>query len=396
MADVVKLPSVNDIDPLTGNKYVNQAQFLASDGIIYVLINGTWTASSLKGNDKAPAPGQETGSTLLAGGNQPDVLFKTGTPSYQGSTFIEPKAEPMAWYDAVYFMDGLRAKKDKSEYNKYVDALVHSGFWDKGKKVTNATVDKAWKSALRGSSANTIDVQSLLFDPETRAAYTDNAVGDSTKKSTLSYYTNLINNTALQKGVTLTPAEVKSLTTKAMSNSWDVVTLQQNVAQTGTIDFAKGGAAATVNDLKKWAADNGMSFDDTWFQTAASNILTGKSTLDTEKQTINSYAKGLYSAEPFVKGIDSGFSIRQQASPYINYLAKIRGVDPTSISLDDPVLKKNLTKRDDKGNPVIPSYYDFTLDVRKNDPSWGYSLEAQNETTSMLNKFGSMFGKVSG
>jgi hypothetical protein len=54
---------------------------------------------------------------------------------------------------------------------------------------------------------------------------------------------------------------------------------------------------------------------------------------------------------------------------------------------------KNLTKRDDKGNPVIPSYYDFTLDVRKNDPTWGYSYEAQDETTSMLNTFGKMFGK---
>ena len=101
----------------------------------------------------------------------------------------------------------------------------------------------------------------------------------------------------------------------------------------------------------------------------------------------------MYSAEYFTKGLDNGFSIRQQASPYITYLAKIRGVDPTSISLSDPILMKNLTKRDDKGNPVIPSYYDFTLDVRKNDPTWGYSYEAQEETTSMLNQFGKMFGK---
>jgi hypothetical protein len=33
------------------------------------------------------------------------------------------------------------------------------------------------------------------------------------------------------------------------------------------------------------------------------------------------------------------------------------------------------------------------LDVRKNDPTWGYSYEAQEETTSMLNQFGKMFGK---
>lgn len=387
----ILLPELNATNPTTGQPYQVGDQAIGSDGSIYINNGVTWVKSSATKNKQQ----QQQDVPLVVGGTQPDVMF-TGKTTYDPGTGNTGKVSDVkSWTDALGFMAGLRGKKDRTEYDKYVSALKSSPFWGGQKKITPGAVDAAWKKALYSASANQVQIQDLLFDPAIQSVATNDSSATS-KYNNISYYTNLINRTALQKGVTLDPKQIKNLASQAMSNSWDVATLQENIARTGTLDFDKGTAAATVTQLKQWAADNGMSFDDSWYQTAASNVITGRSTLETEKQTINSYAKGLYSAEPFVKGIDSGFSIRQQASPYINYLAKIRGVDPTSISLDDPVLKKNLTKRDDKGNPVIPSYYDFTLDVRKNDPTWGYSLEAQNETTSMLNKFGSMFGKVSG
>jgi hypothetical protein len=176
-------------------------------------------------------------------------------------------------------------------------------------------------------------------------------------------------------------------------SGWSSDVLQTKIAQAGQINFDTGTAATTKSSLKQWASDNGVNYDDAWYNTAVQNILSGKSTVDTYKAEVNTLAKGIYSAEPWVKGLDAGHSIREQASPYINYLAKIRGTDPTSISLSDPVLMKNLTKRDDKGNPVVPSYWDFMKDVRQNDPTWGYSKEAQDDTVSKLNTFGKMFGK---
>jgi hypothetical protein len=378
-----------DVNPITQQPWVVGDQALGSDAKMYVYDGTTFSAIDNTQNNN-----QEKG-VPLGTDTEPNVLFGGRTTYDPGTGQTNKGYEEKSWSSSIDFMASLRNKKDQTEYNRYANALKNSPFWSGGKKITRSAVDSAWKSALYSSAVDKLVIQDLLFDKNVQNVAAGNESAGS-KTSNINYYTNLINRTSVQQGVALDPKQIKNLVSQAMSKSWDVATLQQNVAQTGTLDFAKGTAAATVTDLKKWAADNGMSFDDSWYQTAAGNILKGKSTLDTEKQTINSYAKGLYSAEPFVKGIDSGFSVRQQASPYINYLAKIRGVDPTSISLDDPVLKKNLTKRDDKGNPVIPSYYDFTLDVRKNDPSWGYSLEAQNETTSMLNKFGSMFGKVSG
>jgi len=359
---------------------------IGSDGKTYIYNGTTFVVQQQTSSE------QGEGQTPLGTSDQPNVLFQ-GRATYDPGTGQTGEGfEEKSWASSIDFMASLRNKKNQTEYNRYANALKNSPFWSGGKKITRSAVDSAWKSALYSSAVDKIVIQDLLFnkDAQNVAAGNESAVS---KYNNISYYTNVINRTALQQGVNLDRQQVKNLASQAMSNSWDIATLQENVVKTGTLDFGKGNAAATVTQLKQWAADNGMSFDDAWFQTAASNVLTGKSTLETEKQTISTYAKGLYSAEPWVKGMDAGFSVRQQASPYINYLAKIRGVDPTSVSLDDPILKKNLTKRDDKGNPVIPSYYDFTLDVRKNDPSWGYSFEAQEETTSMLNQFGRMFGK---
>jgi len=375
-----------DLNPQSQQAWVVGDPAFGSDGKMYIYNGTTFVVQQQTSSE------QNQDQTTLGTSDQPNVLFE-GRATYDPGTGQTGEGfEEKSWASSIDFMASLRNKKDQTEYNRYANALKNSPFWSGGKKITRSAVDSAWKSALYSSAVDKIVIQDLLFNKDVQnvAAGNESAVS---KYNNISYYTNVINRTALQQGVNLDPQQIKNLASQAMSNSWDVATLQENVAKTGTLDFGKGNAATTITQLKQWAADNGMSFDDAWFQTAASNILTGKSTLETEKQSINTYAKGLYSAEPWVKGMDAGFSVRQQASPYINYLAKIRGVDPKSVSLDDPILMKNLTKRDDKGNPVIPSYYDFTLDVRKNDPTWGYSFEAQEETTKMLNQFGRMFGK---
>ena len=375
-----------DSNPINKQPWFAGDTAIGPDGKMYVY-NGT---TFVLQQEVPPKRGE--GSIPLGTSDQPNVLFDGRATYDPGTGNVSEGFEEKSWASSIDFMASLRNKKDQTEYNRYANALKNSPFWSGGKKITRSAVDSAWKSALYSSAVDKIVIQDLLFNKDVQNVAAGNESATS-KYNNISYYTNVINRTAIQQGVNLDRKQIKNLASQAMSNSWDAATLQENVAKTGTLDFGKGAAAATITQLKEWAADNGMSFDDAWFQTATSNVITGKSTLETEKQTINSYAKGLYSAEPWVKGLDAGFSVRQQASPYINYLAKIRGVDPTSVSLSDPILMKNLTKRDDKGNPVIPSYYDFTLDVRKNDPSWGYSYEAQDETTSMLNTFGKMFGK---
>ena len=358
--------------------------------------NGTWSEKTI-GVPGATGPAGPTGTgetTTDTGGvfdSQPNVIFETeakttydpGTGRVAESDVIQ---EPKSWYQALSFLSGLRGKENQAEYNRYVSALKKTPFW-----TDNKSVEGAYKDALYSAAAQNISIQKLLFKRKFEGV---EGAGDGTiKANNLRSYKRAIERAAIDKGIVLDQGVVNSLAAQAIAQSWDSATLTEEVARRGKIDVTKGEAATQKATLKEWAADNGISFDESWYDTAVNNIITGRGTADTYKADITNQAKGLYSAEYFTKGLDNGFSIRQQASPYITYLAKIRGVDPTSISLSDPILMKNLTKRDDKGNPVIPSYYDFTLDVRKNDPTWGYSYEAQEETTSMLNQFGKMFGK---
>jgi hypothetical protein len=381
------LPDPNKNNPDTkepwqiGDTFVDNGKTYTWSGTVG---NGSWTEKTIgvPGGDVTGQSVTGEDSTVVTGvyDSQPSVKFevKSGRP---GGVIT---SEPKSWYEALGVLSGIRGQADQKEYKRYVAALKQTPFW-------SGNVESSYKDLLYSAAAQDVTVEELLF----KRKYTGvEGAGDGvTKANNLRSYKRAIERVAIDKSIILDQGLINSLATQAIAQSWDSATLAEEVARRGKIDVTKGEAATQKATLKQWAADNGVSFDEPWYDTAVTNILTGKGTADTYKADITNQAKGLYSAEYFTKGLDNGFSIRQQASPYITYLAKIRGVDPTSISLSDPVLMKNLTKRDDKGNPVIPSYYDFTLDVRKNDPSWGYSYEAQDETTSMLNTFGKMFGK---
>lgn len=382
------LPDPNKNNPDTKEPWKTGDTFV-DNGVTYIwsgtVGNGSWDIPKSRiGVPGGNIPdGSVTGEdgTVVSGvyDSQPNVKFevKSGLPG-------DVASEPKSWYEALGVLSGIRGQADQKEYKRYVAALKKTPFW-------SGNVESSYKDLLYSAAAQDVTVEELLF----KRKYTGvEGAGDGvTKANNLKSYKRAIERAAIDKGIVLDQGLVNSLATQAIAQSWDSATLAEEVARRGKIDVTKGEAATQKATLKQWAGDNGISFDESWYDTAVNNIITGKGTADTYKADITNQAKGLYSAEYFTKGLDNGFSIRQQASPYITYLAKIRGVDPTSISLSDPVLMKNLTKRDDKGNPVIPSYYDFTLDVRKNDPSWGYSYEAQDETTSMLNTFGKMFGK---
>jgi len=324
------------------------------------------------------------------------VLRTPNQSKYVGSTFVTEKGDSQKLSEIQSYFKNL--SELSPELVKWREALKGTTFgqgFPKKKNPTKAQIVAALTKAANEAAITGTTLDDLVFNNKDYASAPTTGTGLTSKQ--LNNYKATIESIANKIGVVdIKDADITKLAKEYSQGGMTADVLQNRVAQIGKINFAEGAAATQKASLKQWAADNGMSFDDTWYNTAVNNILTGKDAIDTYKATITDQAKGLYSAEYFTKGLDAGFSIRQQASPYINYLAKIRGVDPTSVSLEDPMLMKNLTKRDDKGNPVIPSYYDFTLDVRKNDPTWGYSFEAQEETTKMLNQFGKAFGKVSG
>ena len=194
-------------------------------------------------------------------------------------------------------------------------------------------------------------------------------------------------------GVELSENQRRRLALDYASGAIDANTIRANIAKVGKVDFATGQAATLINNLKENAAANGIQFSNDWFEKAAQNVLTGQSTQDDFTNDIKNQAKMLYAAPSIQQAIDAGFTVRQQASPYINYLAQIRGVDPNSISLNDGMVTKALTARNEKGEPYQMSYYDWQNYVKETDPDYATSDYAQEAYGGALRSFGRLFGK---
>jgi hypothetical protein len=181
-------------------------------------------------------------------------------------------------------------------------------------------------------------------------------------------YNNLLRSVrraAVQMGVSLTDAQIKTISSRAQTEGWDAATIGENIASIGNVSGKLGQSAETIDKLKSFAYDYGVAYDDGWYQQATASILEGKSTEENYQQQIKDMAKSRYAG--FVTQIDAGLAPRQIASPYIQTMASLLELDPNSIGLNDPTVSKALTSLDDKGMPSPTPLWKFEQEILK-DP----------------------------
>jgi len=193
--------------------------------------------------------------------------------------------------------------------------------------------------------------------------------------------------------VGLDDAAVNKLARDWAEGKYDATTIKSQIARSGKIDFAKGSAAEQLNTLKELAGSYGMQFDQGWYNTAATNILTGKDDIETYKQYVKNQAKSKYPT--LALDIDKGFTVRQLASSYTNSMANLLEIDEQSISLDDYYINQALTGLNDKGEPAQKPLWQFQQDIRKNDPRWRSTKNAEEAMMSASRKVLQDFGLVS-
>jgi hypothetical protein len=181
-------------------------------------------------------------------------------------------------------------------------------------------------------------------------------------------YNNLLRSVrraAVQMGVSLTDTQIKTISSRAQTQGWDAATIGEQIASIGNVSGKLGQSAETIDKLKSFAYDYGVSYDDGWYQQATASILEGKSTEENFEQQIKDMAKSRYAG--FVTQIDAGLAPRQIASPYIQTMASLLELDPNSIGLNDPTITRALTSLDDKGNPSPTPIWKFEKEIL-NDP----------------------------
>jgi len=248
-----------------------------------------------------------------------------------------------------------------AEYRRTVAALKAGG-WSGAPE--NAFADAVATAQRLNKDFKDVLTQSAL------AGY-----GSETSTVSIANSRRAIERYAMQNGISLTPKEVNSLTSKSISNKWDAETLKEEIAREGVV--AGGvGEATTEDTLKKNAAAYGVSYSPEWYMQAAKSILEGKSTADIWNQEIKNTAKSRYAA--FADQIDSGLTPRDIASPYLQSMANILELDPNTINLSDPTISKALTSITEDGKPAVTPLWQFERELKK-DSRWRYTKNAQEE-----------------
>lgn len=155
-------------------------------------------------------------------------------------------------------------------------------------------------------------------------------------------------------------------------------------AQTAKEEVKKSKESGYVDVLAKTAMANGLNINQ--FADAsqwATRIAAGEP-IETFKQTIRNAAK-LGLPENVKNLVDQGIDLDTIYSPYKQTMASILEINPDTINVNDPMLRKAI------GPDKEMSIYDFQKTL-KQDPRWQYTNNAREDVSSSVQKVLKDFG----
>lgn len=194
------------------------------------------------------------------------------------------------------------------------------------------------------------------------------------------------------KGVDVGTYGVTELERKNLINKYLNQYAQVKIANAQTGDPAakaaltKGAFGLTYTTLRQAYSDNGIPMDTKGLNFAS---LVTESALNPDRlkanlNLVNLHAKTLFPA--LGDKIDSGYTVKQLLSPYLQTRAEILEEDPDSIDLTKMI---DIAK-DPKG---LMGLYDYQIALR-NDPKWRFTKNAQDSMSQVAKGLAETFGLV--
>lgn len=207
---------------------------------------------------------------------------------------------------------------------------------------------------------------------------------------------------AVRLGANLTPEVLANLADRALAFGWDEADLRKvltgqytftdgngvvHTYDTDMLGYDKGWAQIQMTNLKNTAMRNGVSFNDSWYESAARSVASGLATADDFAAEIRKQAASRFPV--WREQIMSGFDVEDLASPYVQIMQKRLG--RSRVELEDPLLRQAFNATDDKGLPAAMGLWDFEKTIKRTD-EWAESEDGHNEVMSLTRQLGRMMG----
>lgn len=200
---------------------------------------------------------------------------------------------------------------------------------------------------------------------------------------------------ANQLGIVETDAMKKKLNDwayKAYALGWSEEQLRYEIGKYISFsgDKMQGEAGEAADKLHAYAYSMGVKMSDGWYQDKARNIVRGVSTEQDYEDEIRRAAKATF--PQWSKQIDSGKTVEDLASPYMQTMSQILELPAGSINLFDPTMKKALNyKNPTSGVNEVKPLWQFENELRS-DPRWKKTQNAQDGMMRVAHQILTDFG----
>lgn len=159
------------------------------------------------------------------------------------------------------------------------------------------------------------------------------------------------------------------------------------IQMSGGGDF-RGQAQANASALRAYADKYGVALSDKWYDNAIRGLDANTTTLvDLQTEIVNNARE----TWPTLDGISLTKSTTDIADSYMQRMANVLEMDIDTITLETPEIKNALVAKDEAGNPIRKTMWEFEQDLRM-DPRWETTQQGQKELSDasvrMLKEFG--------
>lgn len=151
-----------------------------------------------------------------------------------------------------------------------------------------------------------------------------------------------------------------------------------------------GQLAGIEQNLRETALRNGVRIGKDQLQRWMQSITRGDSGMEQYETFLRDMAAKTFTL--YGDQIKGGMDLADVASPYVQSMAEILELNPGSLDLYDPTIRKALSgQRNDKGELQFTSVTDFEDSLRK-DSRWQFTKNAKNQANGYVASLKKMWG----